>query len=154
MSKALVIAVLLTTLTSNSPTDLMSLSEWLDMPSKDRDESYILVRCAGLYDGLDTYINDDDFGPGSLADFRDAAILLSNFAVRLRADSSEMRLAEVATIVEEDIERISILYQVRMKRSFDQRGQAIVGDDLTQGDIEVCSGVLDALLSGKLWHWS
>lgn len=144
--KAKLVAVLLVWPAWCSGLEPIPLTAWLELPDNERETSYILVRCAGLYLGMLNYAGTDRLGEEISGTYGDAVSRLSATALIVRQQQNPTApIRDLVVGVARDRVAISNVYSDRMHTNYRARGQAFSQDVEIQSDLQVCQEVVHRL---------
>jgi hypothetical protein len=122
--------------------DMQSLDEWLRRPADQQEPSYLLVRCAGLYEAMMGYMGSS-VGQDVTENIKATVISLSFNAMRVRHRKRGGKVEDHLVEVVRDRGLVAVTYNKRMHENYAASGQAFVDDALISGDLKICKAIAE-----------
>jgi hypothetical protein len=144
VSVAIIAAGLVFSTTANaaSTREMQTLDEWLKKPADQREPSYLLVRCAGLYEGMLGYMGSS-VGHDVAENVKATVISLSLTAMKVRHRKRGGKVEDYLDEVVHDRSLVAVTYNKRMHQNYAASGQAFVDDPLISGDLRTCKAIAE-----------
>lgn len=121
-----------------------TIYEYLNRPQDQIEDTYPLVRCAGLYFGVYNIVGEDQLGDQTAKNIKTGIDIFTQSAALIRAENGAGTIEDIGQSVLRDALAISDIYIQRMKSNYQSTGVHITEDPLISGDMVVCRALLNA----------